>query len=363
MKRNVIAVLGLSTMVTGGGCEQGEAQSASTDGMRSGVGLIENPSITVYPVVMAGHPNGQVAEVVGIFLERGGIETVEISPTVFNPDPDRSIDDQAEAFGAFVAEADLTTDYALFASYLGTPPTGVDEVRGFIVDGDGAVFWQDSQREGDSAFDEVSPDCPMDCCVLLVQCLREPLEMDDPMREDAPEGKLARKMREQSGVPTDKEFGNIQGRAEKLREGHAEKTLLVYPARVGETYCAECAERLVAQINERGLMKATVADAPLEFNAERDQNQQKTLWTGARSAQALIRESPPGADYVMAVDFLMDPASGHVGGVHTFVLEADGDWVIVDFQNSHQPDFQRIKPHGRERCCDLAVVRLASYLD
>jgi hypothetical protein len=363
MNRNIKAVLGLITVMAAGGCEREEARTADTDAAHAGIGQIENPSVTVHPVVLAGQPSERVSEVVGIFLERGGIETVELSPRVFEPDPGQGIDEQAAAFGAFVADAHPATDYSLFASYTATPATGFEEVRGIIVDAEGTVLWKDRQRQGDEAFDRVDPGGPMDCCILLAERLRGPLGLDDPMREDAPEGALARRLRERSGVPTDEEFAGIQGRAETLRDGHSDKSLLVYPARIGDEYCAVCAEQLAAAINERGLMRATAADAPLPFSAVRDMNEQKVLWTGARSVQALIRENPPDVDYVMAVDFLMDPAGGDVGGVHTFVLESDGDWAIVDFQNSHHPDFQRIKPHGRDGCCDLAVARLAGYLD
>jgi hypothetical protein len=48
--------------------------------------------------------------------------------------------------------------------------------------------------------------------------------------------------------------------------------------------------------------------------------------------------------------------------VHTFVFDRDGDFVIVDYQNSHHRDFRRIKPDSDENCLKLTAVRLASYL-
>jgi hypothetical protein len=48
--------------------------------------------------------------------------------------------------------------------------------------------------------------------------------------------------------------------------------------------------------------------------------------------------------------------------VHLIVCDQKGDWVIVDFQNSHHKDFQAINPKSIEDCQRLAVKRLASYL-
>ena len=65
---------------------------------------------------------------------------------------------------------------------------------------------------------------------------------------------------------------------------------------------------------------------------------------------------------ILLADYAISARSGTAHAVHTFVLDAAGEWVIVDFQNSHQPDFRRIRPASREDCSELAVVRVASYL-
>ena len=72
---------------------------------------------------------------------------------------------------------------------------------------------------------------------------------------------------------------------------------------------------------------------------------------------------PPDADYVLLADYIVTAGSGDPSLVHTFLLESDGDWVIVDYQNSHHQDFDTIRPTSPEECCDLSALRLGRYLD
>lgn len=65
---------------------------------------------------------------------------------------------------------------------------------------------------------------------------------------------------------------------------------------------------------------------------------------------------------MLVADYLVTDGSREARGVHTFLLEADGGWVIVDYQNSHHDDFNRIHPTSLGDCCDLSVVRLGEYL-
>ena len=48
--------------------------------------------------------------------------------------------------------------------------------------------------------------------------------------------------------------------------------------------------------------------------------------------------------------------------MHFVVCDRKGEWVIVDLQNSHQPDYQSIGVISRERCDQLLVKRLEGYL-
>ena len=323
-------------------------------------------TVTVYPVTVLDQPNADVAEVVALLLERGGLEDVELGKTPFTPDPDATFDDQTQAFAAFAASQPMTTHYALYGAYLGTPRTGVDEIRCVLADADGTVAWSDRMTRDDDALKRAHPSDPMECSVLLVKRLRAPLALGDPTRADAPEGKMAEYWRVKSMAPTKAEREQMEQRLSELRRSAPDVKVLVYPTRVGDEWDAEGARKLADRINaggEAGYFKAIPVDEPLEFRIKPSSNEQKVLWSGARSIRALVRERKPDADYVFVADEMISPRDGRVMAVHWYMLEADGDWVITDFQNSHHKDFKWIKPKSRDDCDALVVARLKGYLE
>ncbi|MHC5114949.1 MAG: hypothetical protein ACYTGP_11045 [Planctomycetota bacterium] len=318
-----------------------------------------NPSITVFPVRMAGQDRDDVAKLVAFMLEQRGLDTIEVAETVFATDETVPFDDQAAAFADFVQGYDLTTEFAYYAAVVGTPQNGVDEIRGVLVDGNGNVVMADRQTRGDRAMKKAKPSDPMECTMFLVERLGDHLDLakPDPDRE----GRWARHWKSDSLVPEDAELDAMEARAKRLRRTGSSATVLVFPARIGDSWSVECAHRLAAEINRRGFLAATVAETPIEFEVEPSRNQQHVLWSGARSIRDLVRAEAPNADYVLVADYVVAEGRG-AHAVHTFLLDADGNWVMVDFQNSHHGDFNRIGPKTASDCCDLSVTRLGRFM-
>ncbi|MCP3904467.1 MAG: hypothetical protein GY715_12640 [Planctomycetes bacterium] len=352
MRATALSLILAATAVFLAGCAQ--TTRAGTDP------VAVRPSITIFPVQMAGQGRDDVAKVVALALEQRGMESIEVDETVFTPEAGASFDSAAAAFGAFVAKRDLATDYALFAAIVGAPQRGVDEIHAVLVDRRGNVAWSDRQTRESRAMKKARPSNPMECTMFLVERLHDPLDLGEP-NEDT-EGRWARHWRSDSLAPTDAERDAIDARAKRLRRAGSSATVLVYPARVGDTYSRECATRLADEINRRGLLDASIAEVPIEFEVEMARNQQKVLWSGARSIQEHVRASHPQTDYVLVADYLFPGGADRVWAVHTFLLESDGDWVMVDFQNSHHDDFNRIGPKSPGDCCDLSVKRLSRHL-
>ncbi|MHC4940094.1 MAG: hypothetical protein ACYTHK_14085 [Planctomycetota bacterium] len=313
-------------------------------------------SVTVYPVIMLGKPQPEVAKVVAVLLERGGLEQIELASDAYTPDAD-DFDAQSRGFACYAKQQSIETEYALFGVYVGSPETGVAEVRGVLVDGTGNVLWSDCQRPGDRDFDRVKPNNPMSCTKLLVERLRKPLELEDPFRVDAPRGKIDRQMQRQSGIPNDAERAAMRDRAGAVKKG---ASVVVYPTLVGAKF--EPAAALVASINERGHLKARPGET-VRFAFRGNMNQQKVLWSAARSIQEQVRTIKPDADYVLFTHYVIARGGKKAFGVHTFLLDRNGEFVVVDYQNSHHDDFKRINPHTSADCAKLAVVRLAGYLE
>ena len=100
------------------------------------------------------------------------------------------------------------------------------------------------------------------------------------------------------------------------------------------------------------LLKASLADP----------NELKALWDLAREFRDYVKKNPIDADYVLYADYVFNPQNWEQGLVHFVVCDRKGEWVIVDMQNSHHPDYQSIKPTSREDCDKLLIKRLEGYL-
>ena len=319
----------------------------------------KDASLTVVGANLAGKPMKQVTEVVGMFLERAGMKNLELGEVEFPLSEDADLAQTAHALAEFVRAHPIQTDYALFADFLGTPGRGVVEVRGVIVNKQGELVWQDRQTPEDADFKRIKPREPMDCIELLVERLRPVLKLDDPMRADAPEGKIAKRWERQTGVPDEAERDAMKERQEAFKKAAATATLLIYPAHAGDEWSAESATHLAQMINETKLVKATAADKGPQLDVKGDMNEQKVLWGMARAFREQVQKQPPETDYVLYADYLM--GRGAVGGVHFAICDRKGQLVVVDFQNSHWDDFKSIDPKSREDCDRLVVKRLEGY--
>jgi tetratricopeptide (TPR) repeat protein len=170
-------------------------------------------------------------------------------------------------------------------------------------------------------------------------------------------------MEERSGLPPENERVAILQRQKELRAQRKTLTLMIFPARVADATDPTTAPDLVRMIGDAGLCKATPASQAPVLKASREQpNEVKVLWDLAREFREYVRGTPPGADYALYADYAFDPQARQVGFVHFVVCDRNGEWVVVDLQNSLQPDFQSVMPTSITGCNMLVVKRLGSYL-
>ena len=93
-----------------------------------------------------------------------------------------------------------------------------------------------------------------------------------------------------------------------------------------------------------------------------DPNEMNKLMDMAREFRGYVKKNPPDTDYVLYADYLFTPEYWDRGMVHFVICDRQGEWVILDLQNSDHPDYQSIKPTSKEGCSKLLVKRLASWL-
>jgi hypothetical protein len=270
----------------------------------------------------------------------------------------------AAAVGAFVKTNPITTGYALYAEYNGDQKTGLNELRAVTVDQTGAVVWMDRQTPQDEAFKKIGERDPMTMSVLLVERLGPQFGLNEETAKAAKPGKLAALLDQRSGLPPENERAALPERQQAMKQALPGATLLVYPARVGGNQTSvPSATNVVGLLNQAGLCKALAADQPVLLKASQaDPNEMKSLWDLAREFRDYVRANPPTTDYALYADYVFNPQNAEQGLVHFVVCDRKGEWVIVDMQNSHQPDYQSVGIISRERCDKLLIKRLEGHL-
>jgi hypothetical protein len=320
-------------------------------------------SLTILPVRLAGKPWDRVTEVVGVLLEQQGLRNIELGQTPFTP-ADTNLESLAADAGAFVKANPITTGYALYAEYNGDHKTGLNEIRAVIVDQTGAVVWTDRLTTQDEALKKIEDRDPMTLSVLLVERLGPQLGLNEETAKAAKPGRMAAIMDQRSGLPPENERAALPERQQAMKQALPGATLLVYPARIGGNEASvPGATNVVRLLNQAGLCKAVPAEQPVLLKTSlADPNELKALWNLAREFRDYVRAHPPAADYALYADYVFNPQNAEQGFVHFVVCDRKGEWVIVDMQDSHHPDYQSIGIISRARCDQLLVKRLAGYL-
>ena len=319
-------------------------------------------AITILPVLMMEKPNREIADALGLTLEKAGLENLTAADTPFTPPAGTAWEQLPAALGEFVRKNAPPTPYVLLAEFVGTPQTGPQEVRFAIVDKDGALVLADRQTPADADFKKFAaadPD-PMGCSALVAERVRKLLSLPAPAQPER-EGKFAQLWAQKSGTPTEGERAAMKKAQERFKAALRGASVLVFPARVGGEVNTEHARQLAEAITKEFGCQAHVAEAPFKVDIAPSRNEQRLLWDLARAFRDHVRQTHPDADYLLLADYYLSP-EGPVGAVHFVVCDRAGEWVIVDFQNNQHEDFQRLNPKSADDCDRLVVRRLAGYL-
>jgi hypothetical protein len=259
---------------------------------------------------------------------------------------------------AFLKANPPETDYVVYAEFLGKPQTGVRELRTALADRQGAVLWKETLRPGDAAFDRAKPNEPMTCCVLVVDRLYGALKIPQAKRRAVTDGRMAQLWEAKSGMPKPAEREAMKPRLAAFKH-RTTRNVTVLPVLVNNAPDAKLAAQLAEELKGAGLCVASAAEAGPTHKPAPTTNEQKRLWEFARAVREFAADKK--AEYVLCADYLLKP-DGEAHSVHFVLCDAAGDWVIVDYQNSHHDDFQRLSPKTAPEANRLVVERLKGYL-
>lgn len=321
-------------------------------------------ALSVLPAQLLKRPETNVGNTIGLLLERSGLHHVEPAPGAFKPADDTTWDNLAARFTEHLQKNPVPTAYALYAEIIGTRETGLVELRWIVAEAGGQIVLAERLTPENPEFKRLlgtSPE-PMTCCVAVAERL---FSLTGWKKGGAPpkgQGTFERIWADRSGTPDDAEATAMSERLAKFKAGLKGSTLAIAPTRLGDKDDPQSATRLSAAIARKFDCKATVLEAPIRIEIAGSMNEQRVLWDFARALRQHLKTNPPQADYVLMADCRGNPAANEFGAVHFVVCDKEGNWVLVDYQNSHHPDFQRMTPRSAEDCEALIAVRLAARL-
>lgn len=335
-------------------------------------------SLTVFPVsiepgkTMSLEFRTQVATVIGSLLQRADLKNVELAEHEFVPPASDDAGNIAAAFTEHIVKNPPDTQYALFAQLVGTPQTGPKAIVTILVDRSGKVLL--AERDTPETFSKIKtmrPKDPMTCSIFVARRIAEFWKLPDPLRPGAPtDGTMTALLAKHATRPPQAEIDAMSKRLDAMKKNLAEHSVSVYPVRLATGTAPDCTKNLVAAINSQGLFKAVAAAVDPAVKIEGNFDEQRVLWSTARSFQQFIRKNPPPSAYALyAVYGICGPDVKTAAGVkreatavHLILCDRAGEWVMVDYQNSHHPDFQKIHPKTCDECNRLALIRLAARL-
>jgi hypothetical protein len=150
-----------------------------------------------------------------------------------------------------------------------------------------------------------------------------------------------------------------------LKEKIGTSKVTVYPVHLWQGSAESSALELAQLLRQQDVCQAEATQIDPQLQIEGDPNEQKVLWDTARAFRDFLRENTPQTDYALLADYAIgksEDGRAKVAHVHLIVCGRQGDWVLVDYQNSHHADFQEIDPRSRDDCNRLAARRLESRL-
>lgn len=326
---------------------------------------LDAKSVRVYPVGVDKTGVSQefafdvsMAEVIGMLLGRGGMKP-EVSHESIPVTPADSLSDMENKIRKFHTNQKIDADYTLFVSFTGKPAAPrriLGKTCIVITDPAGNIIWS----RQDTEFPDGAPDCPMAACVYVIHALRKVSDLQDFERKDAPRSTpMEELMKMRSGVPKEQEIKEMDERWKAALNLLKDATITVYPFHIrgSEEGSGQIAETLAKELEKSIFGRAFVTKTVPDINVQGNPNELRVLWDTAKAFRSYLQEHPADTDYVLLVDIGGLPT---VQYVHVILCEGNGQWVMVDIQNSHHRAFKRVNPDSVADCGNLALIRLLS---
>jgi hypothetical protein len=151
---------------------------------------------------------------------------------------------------------------------------------------------------------------------------------------------------------------------EALYQALGNTTFTVYPTFVRDedgSYNGESAGRIGDMLTTEGLAEVTLSQAEVPITGSWGMNQAKMLQESAADFAAYVAEHPIETEYALLAEFLI-LGTGVPGGIHCYIVDADGRLAFVVLLNSHWSEFSDADPQTVEDCADVLTGVLREEL-
>ncbi|MBI4911244.1 MAG: hypothetical protein HY823_00765 [Acidobacteria bacterium] len=317
--------------------------------------------VMILPVLVSGKPFDRVTEVLALFLEQKGMTALELCPTAM--DPGRvDLAELAASVGKAVQQAPPGSKSVLYAEFNGSRLAGMTELRAVLVDASGTLLWTLRWGTDDPELKDPETRNPLGMAKGLADRLAPLFGCTAQTAKAAKPGPMARLMEVRSGLPPQAEREAMAPRLAALKKAGPTRELILFPPRLNGEIDPEGTKPLVRLLSELrvGVLREGPPDLLLK-SPQKDPNEMKILWDLARDFREQLRQKPAGA-YTLYSDFAFNPVNWQQGYVHFVVCDPSGEWVLVEYMNSHHPLYQAVKPASPEACRLLVAKRLEGLL-
>lgn len=104
-----------------------------------------------------------------------------------------------------------------------------------------------------------------------------------------------------------------------------------------------------------------VSDKKLTLSGKTSFNQSAMFKASLAAFGEHVTSHPPGTDYAAVAEFLTS-SNGVVGGIHIYVVKADGTRAYGRGLNSHHKEYKAVEPRSTEQATAALVARLGNDL-
>jgi hypothetical protein len=151
---------------------------------------------------------------------------------------------------------------------------------------------------------------------------------------------------------------------EALFQALGNTTVTVYPTFVRAedgSYDGESASQIGEMLTAEGLAEVTPSDAEVPITGSWGMNQAKMLQESAVDFAAHVAEHPIETEYALLAEYLI-LGTGIPGGIHCYIVDADGRLAFVVLLNSHWSEFSDADPQTIEDCTAVLIGVLREEL-